>query len=174
MTLQNLVGIGRLKPHSATARELARLLDSAEASIADSKRKELHANSRLDLAYKAIMQCALAALMANGFRPATGEAGHHQTVIQTLPKTIGLPAEKVRLFDAFRRARNAADYEGDPVEDRLVGECVEAAERLLADVRGWVKKNNKRSAARQSEIPGVAAVSFREINKRRGPRSCAG
>ena len=117
MTLQNLAGIGRLKPHSATARELARLLDSAASSIADAKRKENHPNSRLDLAYKGLMQCALAALMANGFRPSTSVAGHQQTTIQTLPKTIGLPAEKIRLFDAFRRARS------------------------LADVRAWIKKN---------------------------------
>jgi len=141
MTLQNLAGIGRLKPHSATAAELARLLESAASSIADARRKENHLNSRLDLAYKALMQCALAALMANGFRPSTGEPGHQQTTIQTLPKTVGLPAEKVQLFDAFRRARNLADYEGDVVEERLVLECIEAAQRLLAEVRAWIKKN---------------------------------
>lgn len=61
--------------------------------------------------------------------------------IQTLPKTIGLPAVKVPLFDAFRRARNVADYEGDPVELRLVEECIEAAQALLVDVRAWIKKN---------------------------------
>lgn len=141
MTLQNLADIGRLKPHKATAKELSRLLDSAVASIADAKRKENNPNSRLDLAYKAIMQMSLAALMANGFRPSTSEPGHQQTTIQTLPKTIGVPAEKVRLFDAFRRARNAADYEGDPVEERLVMECIDAAQRLLADVRAWLKEN---------------------------------
>jgi hypothetical protein len=62
-------------------------------------------------------------------------------MIQTLPKTIGLPADKLRLFDGFRRARNLTDYEGNPVEERLVKECVESAERLLADVRAWLKKN---------------------------------
>src|SRR5438477_10125835 len=101
MTLQNLVGIGTLKPHSATAEELARLLASAEASIGDAKRKANHPNSRLDLGYKAIMQSALAALMANGYRPATSKPGHQQTTIQTLPKTIGLSAEKILLLDRF-------------------------------------------------------------------------
>lgn len=141
MTLKNLADIGRLKPHSATAKELVRLLDAAAASLADAKNDANHAISRFDLAYKSLMQCALAALMANGFRPSTHEPGHQQTTIQSLPKTIGLPAEKMRLFDGFRRARNLADYEGNPPEDRLVGECVEAAERLLADVRAWLKKN---------------------------------
>jgi uncharacterized protein (UPF0332 family) len=141
MTLKNLAGIGRLKPHSVTAKELARLLDSAAISLADAKNDANHAISRFDLAYKSLMQSALAALMANGYRPSTHEPGHQQTMIQTLPKTIGLPADKLRLFEGFRRARNLTDYEGNPVEERLVKECVEAAERLLADVRAWLKKN---------------------------------
>ena len=141
MTLENLVGIGRLKAHKAAPEEISRLLTSAAASLADAKRKENSLNSRLDLAYKAIMQSALAALMANGYRPSTSEPGHQQTTIQTLPKTIGLAPEKVRLFDSFRRARNVADYEGDPVEEGLVSGCIEAAESLLGAVRAWLKDN---------------------------------
>src|SRR5262245_40346016 len=99
MTLKNLAAIGRLKAHSVTAKELTRLFESAASSIADARRKENHPSSRLDLAYKALMQAALAALMANGFRPSTAEPGRQQTMIQTLPKTIGLPAERVQLFD---------------------------------------------------------------------------
>lgn len=141
MTLENLAGIGKLKPHKAAAGEISRLLSSAASSLADAKRKENSLNSRLDLAYKAIMQAALAALMANGFRPSTNEPGHQQTTIQTLPKTIGMAPERIRFLDAFRRARNAADYEGDSVPERTVGECIEAAEGLLKDVRSWLKKN---------------------------------
>lgn len=141
MTLQNLVGVGSLKPHNSTADELARLLESAEASLADAKRKSNHPNSRLDLAYKAIMQSALAALMANGFRPATSKPGHQQTTIQTLPRTIGLSAERMLLYDRFRRARNVADYEGDPIEDKVVEECVAAAQSLLGEVRKWIAAN---------------------------------
>ena len=141
MTLQHLAGIGKLKPHRATPEEMSRLLGSAADAIADSKRKENSPNSRLDLAYKVIMQVSLAALMANGFRPSTSEPGHQQTTIQTLPKTIGIAPERMRVFDAYRRARNVADYEGDPVEERLVAECTEAANGLLADVRTWLKEN---------------------------------
>jgi hypothetical protein len=141
MSLKNLADIGQLKPHNATREEIARLLASAAGALADAKRKELHTISRFDLAYKSAMQSALAALMANGYRPSTSQPGHQQTTIQTLTKTIGLPAERVRLYDAFRRARNLADYEGNPPEDQMVRECVEAAERLLAEVRAWIKKN---------------------------------
>jgi hypothetical protein len=102
MTLKNLADIGRLKPHSATAKELARLLGSAAGSLADAKRRDLQAISRFDLAYKSVMQSALAALMANGYRPSTSEPGHQQTTIQTLPKTIGVQPERAG-FDLICR-----------------------------------------------------------------------
>ena len=139
--MENLAAIGRLKPHKPAPEEIRRLLGSAATSLADATRKANSPNSRLDLAYKAIMQSALAALMANGYRPSTSEPGHQQTTIQTLPKTIGLAPEKVRLFDSFRRARNVADYEGDPVAESVVNECIEAARALLDDVNGWVRDN---------------------------------
>ena len=138
MTLENLRGIGRLHPHKTTAVEIRRLLGSAEAALADARRTQNSAATRFDMAYKAIMQCALAALMANGFRPSTSEAGHQQTTIQTLPKTIGLPPGKMKVLDSFRRARNLSDYEGEPVEEAKVGECIEWAGALLIDVRTWI------------------------------------
>ena len=45
------------------------------------------------------------------------------------------------LGSGFRRARNLADYEGSDVEEAKARECVECAERLLADVGAWLKKN---------------------------------
>ena len=141
MTLENLLGIGRLHPHKATATEIRRLLASADSALADARRAQNSAATRFDMAYKAIMQCALAALMANGFRPSTSEAGHQQTTIQTLPKTIGLPAEKMKVLDSFRRARNLSDYEGEPVEDAKVRECIDWAELLAENVRTWIRNN---------------------------------
>ena len=141
MTLENLQNIGRLQQHEPTALEIQRLLASAEAALTDAKRSQNNAATRFDVAYKAIMQCALAALMANGFRPSTSEPGHQQTTIQTLTRTIGLPADKMRVLDAFRRARNMSDYEGETVEDAKVRECIEWAEALLSNVRSWMKKN---------------------------------
>jgi hypothetical protein len=150
MSLENLSAIGRLKPHSATAEELERLLVSASTCVKESKLEHLSRATRLDLAYKALMQSALAALMANGYRPATSEPGHQQTTIQTLPLTIGLPVEKLKLFDGFRRARNLSDYSGIPVEERIALECIEAAERLLNDVQAWLKANRPRGRGQGS------------------------
>ncbi len=144
MTLDNLISIGRLKPHAATRDEIQRLLASAETSLRDARVAQVSNNSRLDLAYKAIMQAALAALLANGVRPSTSEPGHHQTTIQTLPKSIGMAPETVIVLDGFRRARNVADYEGYDVEDAKANECVEWAEKVIQEVREWITRNRPR------------------------------
>ena len=141
MTLDNLSKFGRLKPHQPTRGEVVRLLASAETALRDAMLAGMSTTSRLDLAYKAIMQAALAALYGNGYRPSTNEPGHQQTTIQSLPKTIGLTAARMTVLDGFRRARNLADYEGAEVEEAKARECVQGAIVLIADVRGWLKKN---------------------------------
>lgn len=141
MTLENLRAIGRLKPHNASRAEVVRLLNSADSALRDARQPQLSTGSRLDLGYKAIMQAALAALYANGFRPSTSEAGHQQTTIQSLPKTIGLAADRMTVLDGFRRARNLADYEGAEVEAAKARECAEWAGQLISDVRAWIRNN---------------------------------
>lgn len=142
MTLENMLGIGKLKAHAADEAEVQRLFAAAERSLRDAKAAGLSADSRLDLAYKAIMQVALVATLASGYRPATSEPGHHQLVIQVLPKTVGVGAERVRVIEAFRMARNQSDYRGVPVADAAARECVEEARRLVDEVRAWIATNH--------------------------------
>lgn len=97
MTLENLLRTGQLKAHAADEREIQRLLDSAELALKDAAVAVLSGDSRLNLAYRAMMQAALAAILANGYRPSTGEPGHHQLLLQALPKTIGLARERVQV-----------------------------------------------------------------------------
>src|SRR6266498_2903025 len=123
MTLDNLLQIGKLKRHAVSKVEMSRLLAAAERALADAGIAGLSSDARLDLAYRAIMQAALAAMMANGYRPATSEPGHHQLLIQALPKTAGIAAERIRVLDAYRAARNMADYRGVPVSDAVAQEC---------------------------------------------------
>src|SRR5215216_3622113 len=101
MTLENLARIGKLKRHAADKLEIARLLESAESAIRDASLAALSAASRLDLAYRAIMQASLVAMLASGFRPATSEGGHHQLLVQALTKTVGLSADRVPGINAF-------------------------------------------------------------------------
>ena len=143
MTLENLARIGKLKAHAADEREIARLLEAADRALEDAAVPQLSTDARLDLAYKGMMQAALAATLANGYRPATSEPGHHQVVLQALPKTIGTAPERVRVLDAYRKARNQSDYHGVPVSDAVAQECLEDARSLVADVRLWIAARKK-------------------------------
>jgi hypothetical protein len=60
MTLENLLRTGQLKAHAADEREILRLLDSAQLALKDAAVADLSSDSRLNLAYRAMMQTALA------------------------------------------------------------------------------------------------------------------
>ena len=142
MTLQNLLKIGRLKPHIPTAQEIQRLLAAAKRNLADARAEVISDETRFDAAYKAIMQLALIAMMASGYRPSTNEPGHHQTMIQSLPLTLGLPNATWVVLDALRRKRNVNDYQGDPIEAEAVAECIAQGTFLLAATQGWLEERH--------------------------------
>lgn len=139
MTLENLLRIGKLKPHKSTREEVARLLTAMRRNLKDSRNVEISPESRFDIAYKAIMQCALVAMMANGYRPSTNEPGHHATVVQSLPTTIGLANERMIVLDQLRKKRNLSDYTGAGVTEEEAAACVRAAEELAAAVEKWLR-----------------------------------
>jgi len=138
MTLDNLLGLSleRVQPDAAS---IARLLEAAQSSLADAQLPGLSSEGRFDLAYKAIMQTANAALQANGFRTLTSKPGHHQTMIQTLPRTIDLDKPTVLLLDQMRKQRNVIDYSGDLVSESMATEAVKQAITLLALTRAWLR-----------------------------------
>ncbi len=45
------------------------------------------------------------------------------------------------VLDALRRKRNLSDYTGEDVDDVSAQNCVQEAERLLREVKAWLKKN---------------------------------
>ncbi|MGP0873043.1 hypothetical protein ACJ8QF_23045 [Serratia sp. CY81684] len=85
MTLDNLVGLG-LEVITPDAGAIKKLLAAAARNRCDAGITQLSNESRFDTAYKAIMQMANAALQAKGYRTLTSKPGHHQTMIQTLPR----------------------------------------------------------------------------------------
>ncbi len=139
MTLANLLAIQRLLPFSATPQGVQRLLAAATRNLADAKLVQLSAENRFDAAYKCILQCAMLGLWARGYRTSTSQPGHHQTALQALPLTMGLPNDVIIVLDALRKQRNLNDYEGDPVSDGVVSECITQADTLLAHTRKWLK-----------------------------------
>lgn len=137
MSLDNLLGIS-LDVVAQDKAQIARLLAAADRNLADAQIPALSAENRFDASYKAIMQVAMVALNANGYRTLTSKPGHHRTAIQTLTLTVMLAPEKVRVLDALRKQRNLSDYAGDLVPDSAVAECLLSAKDLLAHVRAWL------------------------------------
>ena len=140
MTLKNLLGLS-LDAVAPDKAHIGKLLAAAERNIADAKLQGLSTENRFDAAYKAIMQLAMVALNANGYRTMTSKPGHHQTAIQTLPTSVGLAQAKVIVLDALRKQRNLSDYSGDLVSDAAAAECYASASDLLSHIRAWLAAN---------------------------------
>lgn len=130
MTLDNLLGL-TLEKLTPDPLAIKRLLDAASRNLQDARIAQLSNENRFDAAYKAIMQVANAALQTRGYRILTSKPGHHQTMIQSLPKTLELPQDQLVVLDALRKQRNVADYSGDLVTDAAVKECIVQAEAIL-------------------------------------------
>jgi hypothetical protein len=103
VSLENMLKIGQLKSHPPDAREIEQLLVAARRNVRDARVTSISAETRFDAAYKAIMQSAMAALMMHGYRPDTNRPGHHMTVVQSLPLTIGMDSKRAVVLDALRR-----------------------------------------------------------------------
>lgn len=140
MTLDNLIGIS-LEKIIPQVDATKRLLHAAERNIVDSKIDLVSAENRFDAAYKAIMQLANAALQAHGYRTLTSKPGHHQTMIQLLPQTLGIDKKTVIILDAMRKQRNIADYSGDIVPESTVATCIAQAEALLSNFKKRLRIN---------------------------------
>lgn len=142
MSLNNLVRTGQLKPHTTNALEIQRLLAAATRNLADANVAEISDETRFDAGYKSIMQCALLGLMASGYRPTTSAPGHHQTMIQTLPLTLGLANEDWLVLDALSKKRNINDYSGDLIDPESLRECLLRAETLIDTAQAWLRKQH--------------------------------
>lgn len=149
MTLENLLAIHRLQNFNPTPAGVQQLLAAAERNLNDARLDALSSDNRFDAAYKAIMQCAMLGLWANGYRTSTSQPGHHQTALQALPKTMDIDQDTVIVLDALRKQRNLNDYEGDPVTEAAVVECLAQAQSLLAHTMKWLKANQPQLLAQE-------------------------
>lgn len=142
MTLENLLAIHKLHSFTASPEGIQKLLAAAERNLTDAGIAALSPENRFDAAYKAIMQCAMIGLWANGYRTSTSQPGHHQTALQVLPKTMSVSQDEVIVLDALRKQRNLNDYEGDPISDAAVSECLKQAKQLLEHTRQWLQQHH--------------------------------
>ena len=120
--LEKLAGpSGPLAAEAPNDQEIAGLLRSGRARLADAANATLALESRFDLAYNAAHALCLAAVRCMGYR-----AKHRYIVFQALPHTLGLGPEVWRVLDKAHQLRNLAEYEGH----------VDVDERLVIDVIG--------------------------------------
>jgi hypothetical protein len=138
MSLQNLLEIGSLDEASPNRENIQRLLAAAERNLDDAGVTAISNENRFDAAYKCVMQCAIAGLLANGYRTSTSKPGHHQTAIQSLPVAIGLDQGVMVELDDLRQLRNCDDYEGAPVSAGAVEDAQAQAKALLAHLKSWL------------------------------------
>jgi hypothetical protein len=120
---------------------LLRLLAAGRRNLVDAARPENSSETRFDCAYKTIMQCALVAMMLSGYRPSTNAPGHHQTMIQSLPLTLGISNDDWIVLDSLRKKRNQNDYTGAAIAKGEVEEAVLRSRQLLARVEAALKKS---------------------------------
>ena len=109
MSLKNWLSNGWLTEHKSSRQEIGDLLAIAERDLEQALTPGLSPDWRLNIAYNAALQMAVAALAAVGFR--ARKDNKHYRVIQSLAFTIGLDSDLVLLFDQFRKKRNISDYE---------------------------------------------------------------
>jgi hypothetical protein len=83
----------------------------------------------------------LLAMLANGFRPSSNAPGHHATLIQSLPKSIGVQKKQMALLDQLRRKRNLHDYTGMDVSEKEADACMLAAAELFDTVEAWLREH---------------------------------
>ena len=125
--LDNLIGTGKpLKAEAPDAAELAALLRTGLARLADARNTSLALESRFDLAYNAAHALCLAALRRKGYR-----ASNRYIVFQVLPHTLGLGPEVWRVLDKCHNTRNLGEYEGLlDVDERLVAALITATQAV--------------------------------------------
>lgn len=130
--LENLTGQNRpLKAEAPDAKELAGLVRTGTARLADARNTSLALESRFDLAYNAAHALCLAALRRKGYR-----ASNRYIVFQVLPDTLGLGPEVWRVLDHCHNKRNLGEYEGLlDVDERLLADLISAVDRVATALK---------------------------------------
>jgi hypothetical protein len=141
MGLKDWLASGWLIEHEPSPEQIAALFAVAARDLRDCGLAGLSNDWKLNIAYNAALQIAVAALAACGYRAA--KESHHYRVIESLALTAGLEPKTVRLLDSYRKKRNRAGYEtAGLVSDAEAKGMVELAERLRDGVMGWLKREH--------------------------------
>jgi len=138
MSLDDMVRRGELGRLPCTVGEIPALLKTINRRIEDAANPSNHPETRLEQAYTAILNCALAALRAEGARPARGPR-QHVHVLESLRSTVGVEAERLGYYQTLRSLRHRGLYEGlTDVSPSQAEEAVEEARWLQDRLEAWL------------------------------------
>lgn len=141
MTLPDWHSYGWLVPHLTSHQEVVDLLAVADRDLTAAQSPDLPADWCLNIAYRAAMQVAVAALAAPGYR-AEREA-HHYPVLQSLQLTIGLDTARVERLEFFRKKRNLSTYRRSGlVSEQEAMEMLSLARDLRQEVETWLRMHH--------------------------------
>jgi uncharacterized protein (UPF0332 family) len=142
MTLSDWLRNSWLQKHRTSREEIQGLLSVVDRSLQDAETPGLSLDGRFNQAYNAALQCAVAALAAEGFR-LPGQSKHYRA-IDSLALTLGETSENVRLLDAARKKRHVAVYErSGSITDVEVEEMMVYAKKLRSKLLNWLKENHQ-------------------------------
>jgi hypothetical protein len=112
----------------------------ADTKVSDCRKaKDLSADSRLLLAYNAILISATAVLAAAGYRAARGGNEHYNT-IQALEFTIDPEKKLIQRIDTLRKKRNQSAYEvSGSVSDSEAAHSFSPALQVRGEAEKWIK-----------------------------------
>ena len=137
MNLQDLELGDALAREDLVTGEVARFQESIKERLTDANNTTNSNRTRLELAYSAILDCALLALRVEGYR-VKSKQGHHRIALETLAETVGIGNEDIDYFLELSRARGEGLYEAIRISDSDVRDAVEAATQLAEKLDGWV------------------------------------
>lgn len=142
MSLDDLVGQGRLRLHKSSPEEIARLLTKTRRDVSDARVTALSLDGRFMAGYNAALSLATMVLAAAGYR-ASGQA-HHMTVFEAFPLVMGADLQALgEYYDACRQKRNRALYnETGQATRRDVEDLIASVEAFEQRVRGWLRANH--------------------------------
>lgn len=142
MSLQEMELRGEIQREPATPGEVQRLLQAIERRLKDARNDTNSPETRMEQAYHAILNCALAALRANGLRPINGP-GKHVYTLESLLDTLGVESSRQDYYQSLRDLRNKDIYTGAVhVSDRDVDEAINEAIWLQNQLLSWLDQRH--------------------------------
>ncbi len=125
--LQRLAQGGELEREEPSRPQFVTLVRLGRSLLDDARRESLSLEGRFSLVYGAAQALAAAALRAQGYR-----CGNRAAAFECLPETAGLSSVQSRVLELCHDRRVRAEQEGVlEVDERLVGEAAEVAQKLL-------------------------------------------